>query len=236
MTNRRFEEMFDRCADENRGAQISFAVLGAPDARETLEGVDRLVDDGADGLELCIPFTDPVAVSPPVAEAIKEALEAGTRPSTCLEMIASIRDQHPAVPIAVMTFANIPASQGVESLFGRLAEAGADAVRIPDLSSLEAGPYAEAAEAAGLSLVLHAPPNASEAQLERIAELSRPYTSVVGLPGQTGEDIVAGRAAVETVGRLNEMNASPPVVSFGVETAEQAEAAVAAGAAGVVRG
>ena len=232
MTNQRFDKMFDRLAGDPQGAIIPSLTLGFPDPQGSLDLVEQAVEAGADALELVIPFTDPVAVSPPVAETIKQALEAGVRPSTCLELVDAIRQEYPDLPL--MTFGNIPVSQGVENFFGRLAEAGADTVRIPELSSLEAESYAEAAEAAGLSLVLHATPNASDEALERIAGLTGPYTFVAGLPGQSGDEIVAGRAGVETVERLRESDAPAPVVGFGIAAPEHVRAALEAGAAGVV--
>ena len=232
----RYATMFARCAAAGEGALGAFVMLGDPDRAQSAAYLDALVEGGADMVELGIPFSDPVADGPVIQAAGIRALGAGVRTADCLALVTAFRKRHPDVPVGILTYANIVAARGIERFAQELAAAGVDSVLIADVPSLEAAPYADAAEAAGIDLVMIAAPNTPAKVIERIAALSSGYTYCVARAGVTGADQQLALDHGELFAGLAEAGAPPTVLGFGIATATQVGQAIAAGAAGVISG
>ncbi len=83
-----------------------------------------MVEAGADMVEVGIPFSDPVADGPVIQAAAERALAAGTRVDDSFDLIRGLRDQHPAVPIGILTYANILHARGPRAVHGRCGGGG----------------------------------------------------------------------------------------------------------------
>ena len=232
----RYAAMFERCTERGEGAFGAFLMLGDPNAQASAEYLDALVEGGADMIELGIPFSDPVADGPVVQAAALRALQAGVRTADCLAMIAEFRVRHPDIPVGILTYANIVAARGIGRFAVELAEAGADSLLVADVPTLEAEPYAKAARAAGIDLVMIAAPNTPKPALGRIAGLSSGYTYCVARDGVTGADRGPSLRHAPLFEALARLGAPPPILGFGIGTQDQVRAALEAGAAGVVCG
>jgi tryptophan synthase alpha chain len=116
------------------------------------------------------------------------------------------------------------------------AGAGADSILVADVPSLEAEPYAAAAKAAGLDLVMIAAPNTPEPVIRKIAALSSGYTYCVARAGVTGtrQELALDHDCLFAL--LHDTGAPRPVLGFGISTPEQVTEALASGAAGVIAG
>ena len=232
----RYAAMFDRCRANGAGALGAFLMLGDPGGAQCEAYLDALVDGGADMLELGIPFSDPIADGPVIQAAALRALAAGVRTGDCLAMIARLRRRHPGVPIGILTYANIVAARGIEAFATELADAGADSLLVADVPSLEAKPYAAAAQAAGIDLVMIAAPNTPPATIARIAALSSGYTYCVARPGVTGADRALALDHRALFEQLAAAGAAPPVLGFGIASPGHVAQALAHGAAGAISG
>ena len=232
----RYAAMFERCSSRGEGVFGAFLMLGDPNAEASAAYLDALVEGGADMLELGIPFSDPVADGPVVQAAGLRALKAGVRTAGCLRLIAEFRLRHPDIPVGILTYANIVAARGIGRFAVELADTGADSLLVADVPTLEAAPYAAAARAAGIDLVMIAAPNTPEPALRRIAELSSGYTYCVARDGVTGADRGPTLRHATLFEALATLGAPPPVLGFGIGNPDQVRAALQAGAAGVVCG
>ncbi len=230
----RYPAMF--CAERQEGAFGAFLMLGDPDRDASAAYLDALVEGGADMIELGIPFSDPVADGPVVQAAAIRALQSGIRTADCLALVAAFRQRHPDIPVGILTYANIVAARGIERFATELSEAGADSLLIADVPRLEAEPYAKAARAAGIDLVMIAAAGTPEPALQRIASLSSGYTYCVARDGVTGADRAPTLRHAPLFDALARLGAPPPVLGFGIGTAEQVREALATGAAGVICG
>lgn len=229
----RYAAMFDRLASRGEAAFGAFLMLGDPDPEQSDALLDAVVAGGADMIEVGIPFSDPVADGPVIQAAGKRALAAGVRVSDCFKLIAGFRARHPDVPVGILTYANLVIARGG---FARdAAEAGADSLLIADVPAIEAAPFAQQMEQAGIEPVLIAAANTPDATLGRIAGLSKAYTYCVSRTGITGTHS-QGAFDPTLVARLNDAGAPPPVFGFGISTPEHVRAAMRAGAAGVICG
>jgi tryptophan synthase alpha chain len=139
------------------------------------------------------------------------------------------------IPIAVMTYYNLVHHDGHRRFAGRLVAAGIEACILPDLPLEEAGPWCDAADAAGVETVMLAAPTAPDERLPRVAARARGFVYAVGLLGVTGERDALAASATELAARLKLVTDRPVLVGVGVSNAEQARQACAV-ADGVVQG
>ena len=232
----RYAAMFDRCCAAGEGALGAFVMLGDPGLDASAAYLDALVAGGADMLELGIPFSDPVADGPVIQAAAERALAAGVRTADCLTLLTELRARHPAIPVGVLTYANIVAARGIGRFTNELAAAGVDSLLVADVPTLEAAPYAAAARSAGVDLVMIAATNTPSDKLAKIAALSSGYTYCVARAGVTGADTALSLDHVQLFADLATAGAPPPVLGFGISTPDQVAQAIAAGAAGVISG
>ena len=142
----RYAVMFERLGGE--GAFGAFLMLGDPDLDTSAHLLDAVVAGGADMVEVGIPFSDPVADGPVIQAAAQCALAAGVRVADCLDLIAVFRSRHPDVPLGILTYANIVVARA--GFIRDAAEAGADSLLIADVPALEAEPFTQAMEQAGI--------------------------------------------------------------------------------------
>ncbi|HKA04279.1 MAG TPA: tryptophan synthase subunit alpha [Acidimicrobiales bacterium] len=188
--------------------------------------------NGADAVEVGIPFSDPVMDGPVIQQASQQALDRGATP---VNVVEGIRRLDAGIPIAVMTYYNPVFRAGDERFARSLADAGVTAAIVPDLPLEESGPWCAAADAAGVETVMLAAPTAPDERLPRICARSRGFVYAIGLLGVTGErDRLAG-SAITMARRLKAVTDLPVLVGVGVSNAAQAATAVRT-ADGVIQG
>jgi len=228
--------MFERCRAGGEGALGAFLMLGDPGIEACEAYLDALVQGGADMVELGIPFSDPIADGPVIQAAAVRALQAGVRTADCLAMITRFRARHPAIPVGILTYANIAAARGLDRFCAALAGAGADSLLVADVPTLEARPFAAAARKAGLDLVIIAAPNTPSAAIARLAALGSAFTYCVARAGVTGADRSLRLAHRPLFAMLEEAGAAPPVLGFGIAEPGHVREAMEHGAAGAIIG
>lgn len=230
----RYDRMFAG-GQRNDGVFGGFLMLGDPDLATSARLLDALVEGGADMIEVGIPYSDPVADGPVIQAAAKRALAKEVTVKDCFGLIEAFRKRHPDVPVGILTYANLVLSPGRQTFFRLAAEAGADSLLVADLPAREAAPWAAEMVEAGLDPVLIAAANTPKETLAEIARLGRGYTYCVTRVGITGVH-AAGTFDRRLLEDLKAVGAPPPVFGFGISTPEHVEAAMAAGAAGVISG
>lgn len=197
-----------------------------------LDAIRSVVANGADAVEVGIPFSDPVMDGPVIQRASAEALRQGATLAGILDGIRHI-DVH--VPIIVMCYYNTVFRCGHERFASLLAQAGVSGVIIPDLPLEESSEWCATADDMALATVLLAAPTASDERLARIASRSRGFLYAVGLLGVTGERETLAESAVAIAGRAKKATELPVLVGVGVSDAEQART-VCKVADGVIQG
>ena len=174
---------------------------------------------GADAIEIGMPFSDPVMDGPTIQAANDRALAAGVTPQTVLD---GLRGADIGVPTAVMTYGNVAHHMGYERFASSLAAAGVSGCILPDIPLEEIGPWAEAADDAGVETVLLAAPTAPDERLPRICARSRGFVYGVGLLGITGVRAELADSAKVIAARLKAVTDLPVLVGVGVGTPAQA--------------
>jgi tryptophan synthase alpha chain len=181
--------------------------------------VRAVADAGADGIEIGIPFSDPVMDGPVIQEASDRALAAGATPQSVLD---ALRGCDAGVPLAVMTYYNIAFHMGHERFASSLREAGVAAAILPDLPLEEVGPWARVADEIGVETVMLAAPTAPDDRLPLVCARARGFVYAVGLLGVTGERTALADSATIIAARLKAVTDKPVLIGVGVSNAEQA--------------
>lgn len=220
-------------AFENGKAFIAFVTCGDPDLETTGAVVREMVKNGADLIELGIPFSDPTAEGPVIQGANLRALNGGVTTDQIFEFVKELR-RDVSVPMVFMTYANVVFSYGAERFISICREIGMDGLILPDLPYEEKEEFQPICRRFGLELISLIAPT-SENRIARIAGEAEGFVYLVSSLGVTGmrSEIKTDLASiVEAIRRNTEI---PCAIGFGISTPEQA-ARMAGLADGVIVG
>src|SRR6188474_2411950 len=192
----RMEAHFRAARADGRKLLVPYITGGYPGWTDAIRAAAA---NGADGIEIGIPFSDPVMDGPVIQQASHVALAAGVTPPAILDEAAGLDVD---IPLSVMTYYNLVHHDGHRRFAGRLVAAGISACILPDLPLEEAGPWCAAADEAGVETVMLAAPTAPDERLPRVAARARGFVYAVGLLGVTGERSALAASATELARRL----------------------------------
>ncbi|HVF77861.1 MAG TPA: tryptophan synthase subunit alpha [Solirubrobacteraceae bacterium] len=212
-------------------ALMPYVMGGFPDMRTSLEIGEAYAENGADLVELGVPYSDPLADGPAIHAAGTAALKAGATLEGVLEVGDALARR---VPVVLMCYVNIVLARGPEAFAARLAEANISGLIVPDLPLHEAGEVRAACEGAGIAFVPLVAPTTPDDRLSAIADEARGFVYVVSVVGTTGERAALGGHVAGLLARVKERTELPVALGFGISTPEQAAEAAAAGADGVI--
>ncbi|MFN9547102.1 MAG: tryptophan synthase subunit alpha [Cyanobacteriota bacterium] len=226
---------FAALGQQGRCALMPFLMAGDPELPTTGAALLALQANGADLIELGIPYSDPLADGPVIQAAASRALAAQTTPAAVLALLGSLRGQL-TIPVILFTYSNPLLNRGMEAFCQQAAEAGAAGLVVPDLPLEEAEKLSPIATARGLDLVLLVAPTTPPERMARIHATSRGFTYLVSVTGVTGV-----RAALESrveplVQALKNQGGCPVAVGFGISNPEQAGQVKHWGADGAIVG
>jgi tryptophan synthase alpha chain len=212
-----FERSLRATRESGRKLLVAYVTGGLHD--EWPDVVRAVADAGADAIEIGIPFSDPVMDGPVIQEASELALRDGASPVTVLDTLRTI---DAGVPLAVMTYYNLAFHMGHERFASLMYESGVRAAILPDLPLEEVGPWATAADPAGIETVMLAAPTAPDDRLPRVVARSRGFVYAVGLLGVTGERDALAESSLVIARRLKAITDKPVLVGVGVSNGQQA--------------
>ncbi len=229
------QQRFGQLQAEGRCALMPFLMAGDPDLERTRATLLALQANGADLIELGIPYSDPLADGPVIQAAASRALGSATTPGAVLEMLAGLRGAL-TTPVILFTYSNPLLNRGMEAFCQAAAAAGAAGLVVPDLPLEEAEKLSAIAAAAGLDLVLLVAPTTPAERMGRIAAASRGFTYLVSVTGVTGVRTNLESRVQGLVQQLKGMGPTPVAVGFGISGPEQARQVRDWGADGAIVG
>lgn len=212
---------------------MPYLMGGFPDLETSRQIGLAYAQAGADLVELGVPFSDPLADGPVIHHAATEALRAGATVDAVLE-VGSELAQH--FPVIAMCYANPIFARGPERFLDALVSRAISGLIVPDLPVDEADELRSLCDARGVALVPLVAPTTPGDRLTRIGAGARGFVYAVSLVGTTGERERFDHTLSTVVSRAAAHTSVPVAVGFGIATPEQASAAAAAGADGVIVG
>ncbi len=220
-------------AFENGKAFIAFVTCGDPDLETTGAVVREMVKNGADLIELGIPFSDPTAEGPVIQGANLRALNGGVTTDKIFEFVKELR-RDVSVPMVFMTYANVVFSYGAERFISTCRGIGMDGLILPDVPYEEKEEFQSICRRFGLELISLIAPT-SENRIARIAGEAEGFVYLVSSLGVTGVRSEIKTDLTSIVEAIRRNTDIPCAIGFGISTPEQA-ARMAGLADGVIVG
>ncbi len=226
---------FNQLARSGRTALIPYLVAGDPSPESSVVLMHRLVEEGADIIELGVPFSDPMAEGPVIQLAHERALANGVSLHQVLEMVGEFRDKDQQTPVLLMGYANPLEHMGYTVFADKAAGAGVDALITVDLPPEEAAGLNTELQRVGIDNIFLIAPTTPAQRIPLITASASGFIYCISLKGVTG----AGNLNTNDLGgRVEQIRAHtelPIAVGFGIKDATTA-AAVGRTASGVVVG
>ena len=198
---------------------VTYVTAGDPDLSRTTDILHALDENGADLIELGIPFSDPLADGPVIQRASERALRAGATLKGALEVIRRARPTL-KTPIVLFTYANPVLRMGDVTFARAAADAGADGVLMLDLPVEEADGFRGTLVDAGLDPIFLLSPTTTEARIKASAEKGRGFLYVISRLGVTGAREQVATEAAALVHRIRPHTDLPLAVGFGISRPE----------------
>lgn len=232
----RYEKCFSALKQKKQGAFVAFVMLGDPDLPTSYKIIQTLIENGADALELGIPFSDPIADGAVIQASAIRALKNNIKVNDCFQLLKKLRQQYPQIPVGLLLYSNLVIAKGIENFYQSANESGVDSILIADVPILEAQPFIAAAKKNQIAPIFIATPNASEETLKKIAEHSKGYTYLLSRAGVTGTEVKAEMPLKNIISTLKQYQAPPTLLGFGISSATQVAQAIKNDADGVISG
>lgn len=210
-----------RKAFENGKAFIAFLTCGDPDLETTAEAVRAAAENGADLIELGIPFSDPTAEGPVIQGANLRALSGGVTTDKIFAFVRELR-RDVKIPLVFMTYANVIFSYGAEKFISTCRDIGIDGLILPDLPFEEKEEFHPLCRQYGLDLISLVAPT-SENRIAMIAKEAEGFLYIVSSLGVTGMRSEIRTDLASIVKAVRENTGVPCAIGFGISTPEQAE-------------
>lgn len=210
-----------RSAFANGKAFIPFITCGDPDLETTGKLVHAAVENGADLIELGIPFSDPTAEGPVIQGANIRALAGGITTDKIFDFVRELRKDI-NIPLVFMTYANVVFSYGAEKFISTCKEIGIDGIILPDLPFEEKNEFQPICKKYGVDLISLVAPT-SQQRIAMIAKEAEGFLYIVSSLGVTGtrSEITTDLSSIIKVVREN--TDVPCAIGFGISTPEQAK-------------
>ena len=207
-------------AFENGKAFIAFITCGDPDLETTKKVVLEACKNGADLIELGIPFSDPTAEGPVIQGANIRALAGGVTTDKVFDLVRELRKETDT-PFVFMTYANVVFSYGSEKFISLCKETGVDGIILPDLPFEEKEEFSPVCDKYGVDLISLIAPT-SENRISMIAKEAKGFIYIVSSLGVTGTRSEIKTDLDSIVKVIRENTDVPCAIGFGISTPEQA--------------
>lgn len=230
----RIDERFAALRAARERAFVPFVTAGDPDLDTTAELILALAENGADLIEIGIPFSDPSADGPTIQRASERALARGTTLRKVLPLVANLRAQV-KIPLVLMGYANPFYALGADGCASACADAGVDGVICPDLPPEEGADLYSALAKRGIDGVLLGSPTTTPARMRMLVHNTRGFLYYVSLTGVTAARSELASGIEQSVAAIRALSDIPVCVGFGISRREHA-AEVGRYADGVVVG
>lgn len=225
----------DALRDRGQCALIPFITAGDPDLDTTARALQILDRNGADLIELGVPYSDPLADGPVIQAAATRALQRGVRLESVLEMLKTISPTLKA-PVILFTYYNPILHRGIASFFQQVAAAGVTGMVIPDLPLEEVEEVLKAAQASGVEIILLVAPTSPKDRIAAIAKQSQGFIYLVSVTGVTGIRSQLETRVQTLLTELHSITDKPIGVGFGISQTSHAKQVREWGADAVIVG
>ena len=218
----KIKETFSKIKKEKRKALITYIVSGDPNPNTTLEIMNSMVQEGADIIELGIPFSDPMAEGVSIQKGHERALENGASLESSFKLLENFRKDNQITPIVFMGYMNTFESLGAELFMKKAASAGLDGILIVDMPPEESTDFSREAKKFDIDIIRLIAPTTSAKRAKEICSQCSGYVYYISVKGITGAGNLNAEEVIGKVGVLRTLTELPIAIGFGIKDAESA--------------
>tara|TARA_X000000950_G_scaffold251507_1_gene312933 strand:+ start:670 stop:1503 length:834 start_codon:yes stop_codon:yes gene_type:complete len=220
----RIKSISEAAAAQGRKLLIPYLVAGDPDLAHSLGIMHELVKQGADVIEIGIPFSDPASDGPVIQRSVERALEGGTSLADTLKLVSQFREQDSQTGIVLMGYLNPIEIMGYGQFVAAATEAGIDGVLVVDMPPAESAELRQTLHEANLDTIYLVAPTTSAIRAKAITEVCSGYLYYVSLKGVTGAALTDHESVASSINELRQLTDLPIVIGFGIKDADSAAA------------
>nr|YP_010338545.1 tryptophan synthase alpha subunit [Rhodaphanes brevistipitata]UNJ18495.1 tryptophan synthase alpha subunit [Rhodaphanes brevistipitata] len=220
---------------KNQCALVPFITAGDPNLSVTEQALKILAEEGADMIELGIPYSDPLADGPVIQAASARAIQNGVSFEKILVMVTNINKQI-NVPLVVFTYYNLVLNHGIENFISRIRQAGFKGILVPDLPLEEIDFLEKKCREYDLELILLISPNSSNERIRKITQRAKSCIYLVSSTGVTGMGFNYKSPIKSLIHNIKKLTHQALIVGFGISTAKDIKVVQSWGVDGIVMG
>ncbi len=217
----RIEQKFSEAGNNGRSALVCYLTAGDPSIELTKDIVAELEKNGADIIELGIPYSDPMADGPTIQLASERALANGTTINDVIKLAKEIRKESD-IPIILFGYYNPFYSYGLENFAKDAKEAGVDGILVVDLPPEESGEFKKHLDNNGINLIFLLAPTSTDRRIGLVSDNASGFIYLVSITGVTGSRPGMEYSLSSLTKDIKEKSGLPVGIGFGVSTPEQA--------------
>ena len=229
------DDKFYELKKDERLALMPFIMAGDPNIEKTSEILLKLQENGADLIELGIPYSDPLADGPIIQMSASRALKTGTTPRKVITLLESLKGKL-NIPVILFSYLNPLLCFGFEQFCEMASNAGVSGLIIPDLPLEEAYIFSKIVSNYSMDLILLVAPTTPFERMKQISNHTKGFTYLVSVTGVTGERNKMENRVENLIAKLKDINTNPIAVGFGISTPEHVNKVRKWGADGVIIG
>ena len=229
------DEKFCELKNNKKIALMPFIMAGDPNIEITSEILLKLQENGADLIELGIPYSDPLADGPVIQVAASRALKSGTNPIKVIKLLESLKSKL-NIPIILFSYLNPLLSFGFEKFCEIASNSGVSGLIVPDLPLEEAYKFSKIVSNHSMDLILLVAPTTPIERMKQISNHTKGFTYLVSVTGVTGERNKMENRVENLIAKLKDVNSNPIAVGFGISSPELVNKVREWGADGVIIG
>ncbi len=229
------DEMFYELKNKKKLALMPFIMAGDPNIEITSEILLKLQENGADLIELGVPYSDPLADGPVIQVAASRALKSGTNLRKVIKLLESLKGKL-KIPIILFSYLNPLLCFGFEKFCEMASNAGVSGLIVPDLPLEEAYKFSKIVSNHSMDLILLVAPTTPFERMKQISNHTKGFTYLVSVTGVTGERSKMENRVENLISKLKDVNSNPIAVGFGISTSEHVNKVREWGADGVIIG
>lgn len=215
-------------------ALITYITAGDPSRDETLNIMHAMADNGADIIELGVPFSDPMADGPTIQRAVERALAQNVSLKDVLDIVRRFRETNQKTPVVLMGYLNPIHKMGYDTFAQAAAQAGVDGVLTVDNPIETAAPLENALKQQQIDSIFLLAPTTTESRMQAIAQHASGFVYYVSLKGVTGSAQLNTQDVTEKIAVLRQHIKLPIGVGFGISDAQSAQKIAAIADAAIV--
>lgn len=219
----RIDACFAQLNKAGKKALIPYITTGDPSLSVSLELMHKLVESGADIIELGVPFSDPMADGPVIQRACERALENNVSILDVIALVKTFRETNTATPIVLMGYLNPIERIGYDTFADACADAQVDGVLAVDMPPEESNVLLPLLNKHNISSIFLLAPTSTDKRIEHVSQIGSGYVYYVSLKGVTGSASLDVADVEANIARLTKHIKTPICVGFGISDGESAK-------------